>query len=175
MKVSLDEPKKINAEPAIGAEPHRTPLQATAAPASPVNGAEIQALFDKLQQKGAKLIRPTGEAQDVPASLGLFLTELLEALGQGKPLAIVPDHAALTTIQASEQLGVSRKFLVGLLEKGDIPFHMVGTHRRIYAKDLYRYKALRDNRRRTAIRELAKAEAAEGIYDDMPPLDDQQG
>ncbi len=32
-------------------------------------------------------------------------------------------------------LGVSRQFLIKLLERDEIPHHMVGTHRRIYVRD----------------------------------------
>jgi excisionase family DNA binding protein len=73
--------------------------------------------------------------------------------------------AKLTTMEAASILGVSRQFLVNLLEKGEIPYHMVGTHRRMYAQDLFRYKAKRDEQRHEAIRELAQAEAREGLYD----------
>jgi excisionase family DNA binding protein len=38
-------------------------------------------------------------------------------------------------VKAVAMLAVSRQFLVNLLEKGEIPYHMVGTHRRIYALD----------------------------------------
>ncbi len=37
--------------------------------------------------------------------------------------------------------GVSRQFLIKVLERGDTPHHMVGTHRRIYVRDLPVYKA----------------------------------
>jgi len=69
-------------------------------------------------------------------------------------------------------LGVSRQFLVNLLEGGEIPYHTVGTHRRVYAEDLFRYKARRDLNRHRAIRELARAEAAEGLYDRKPAASD---
>jgi len=35
---------------------------------------------------------------------------------------------------------MSRQFLITLLEKGAIPFHLVGTHRRIYVRDVIAYK-----------------------------------
>jgi excisionase family DNA binding protein len=67
-------------------------------------------------------------------------------------------------MEAAVLLGVSRQFLVNLLEKGEIPHHMVGTHRRVYAQDLFRYKAQRDASRHKAIVELAQAEARDGLY-----------
>lgn len=74
-----------------------------------------------------------------------------------------------TTVEAARLLGVSRQFLVKQLEKNEIPFHLVGTHRRVYARDLLAYKVQRDGKRRQIIDELTRAEAAEGLYDREPP------
>jgi elongation factor P hydroxylase len=60
-----------------------------------------------------------------------------------------------------------------MLEKGEIAHHMVGTHRRVYAQDLFHYKAQRDGRRHKVIRELAQAEAKEGLYDREPSSVDE--
>ena len=46
-----------------------------------------------------------------------------------------------------------------------MPFHMVGTHRRIYLRDLLDYKQRRDAARHTAIDDMAKAEMEAGTYD----------
>jgi excisionase family DNA binding protein len=75
----------------------------------------------------------------------------------------------LTTLEAANMLGVSRQFLVNLLEKDEIAYHLVGTHRRIYAQDLFRYKAERDKGRHKLLRDLAVAEAEEGLYELNPP------
>jgi len=40
---------------------------------------------------------------------------------------------------------VSRQFLIGQLKAGEIPFHLVGTHYRLYVKDVLAYQMQRDN------------------------------
>jgi len=137
-------------------------------PLSEMDRKEIEQLYAAFRRGKAKLVGPSGEARLLPDSLYSFLVELIGLLNEGKSVMIVQNQAKLTTVEASSLLGVSRQFLVNLLEKGEIPYHMVGTHRRIYAQDLFQYKAQRDKRRHKIIRELAQAEAKEGIYDREP-------
>lgn len=95
------------------------------------------------------------EARVPRAAYRLFL-EVLAQLANGNAVTIVPIHAELTTQQAAELLNVSRPFLVQLLESGAIPYRKVGTHRRIFAKDLLTYKQKDEARRRQAARELTQ-------------------
>ena len=71
-------------------------------------------------------------------------------------------------------LGVSRVFLIKLLDREQIPFHMVGTHRRIYARDVLKFKAQRDHARRKALDDLVQAEIDEGLYDRVPMRPDDR-
>jgi excisionase family DNA binding protein len=147
----------------------RSPLQPTGmdrrVPISDTDRKEIEQLYDAFRRGKAKLVAPNGEARLLPDSLYSFLVELIGLLNEGKSVMIVQHQAKLTTVEAASILGVSRQFLVNLLERGESPYHMVGTHRRIYAQDLFQYKARRDGYRHQAIRELAQAEATEGLYD----------
>lgn len=163
-------PTKASAQKSEDASTGCSP--ASNVPIQPGDQQEVFDLYDKLQHHHAHWIGPDGEQRGVPASLHSFLLELLDALASRKSVLILRDQAALSTIQASDLLGVSRQFFMGLLEKGEIPFHLVGTHHRVYARDLFRYKLQRDARRAKAIRDLAKAEHKEGLYDRMPALDD---
>ena len=129
---------------------------------------QIEKLYETLRAGGAKLVDPGGEAKVPPDSLPAFLTEMIQALNQGKPVYIVQNQAALTTIEAAAMLGVSRQFLVNLLKKGEIAHHKVGTHRRIYARDLLQYKRKRDALQHSLLRKLAKAEVESGLYDRIP-------
>jgi excisionase family DNA binding protein len=72
----------------------------------------------------------------------------------------------LTTRQAAEMLNVSRPFLIQLLEREEIPFEMVGTHRRVAIEDVLRYRAQRSERRREVLRALSEEADELGIYTD---------
>jgi excisionase family DNA binding protein len=144
---------------------HRVPI-------SEIDRREVEQLYEAIRRGKAKLVSPDGEARVLPDSLYSFLIELIGLLNEGKSVYIVQNQAKLTTVEAAAVIGVSRQFLVNLLEKGEIAHHMVGTHRRIYAQDLLEYKAKRDETRKKALSELAKAEAAEGLYDRRPSADE---
>jgi len=135
---------------------------------------QVLELYRKIQRSRAKLVGPDGKAQSLPASLYEFLATLIADLCEGQSVAIVQNDAQFTTVEAARMLGVSRQFLIKLLERDEIPHLMVGTHRRIYARDLLAYKAKRDSKRRQILDDLTRAEAEEGLYD-LEPADDRAG
>lgn len=63
----------------------------------------------------------------------------------------VPIHAELTTQQAADFLGVSRPHFVSLVERGELPYHTVDTHRRIYFRDVLDYRTRRVGQSRAAL------------------------
>ncbi len=85
-----------------------------------------------------------------------LLLDVLSEMSRGNAISIMPIHAELSTQDAANILNVSRPFLVGLLEKGDIDFHKVGTHRRVLAKDVIEYKQQIDAERMTALDKLTE-------------------
>lgn len=91
----------------------------------------------------------------LPAVAVRLLGALLTELAKGNAVALVPLYAELTTQEAANLLSVSRPFLVGLLENGQLPYHKVGTHRRVRISDLMTYKRRREAENEAALRELA--------------------
>jgi excisionase family DNA binding protein len=129
---------------------------------------EIQSMYEKLRGSAAKLVGRNGTTETIPSNIYSFLCRILGDLTDGNPVTILQSDTQLTTVDASRLLGMSRQFLVTLLEKGEIPFFKVGTHRRLYARDVLAYKAKRDAGRRKALDDLARAEFEAGVYDKVP-------
>lgn len=60
---------------------------------------------------------------------------------------------------------MSRPFLVKLLEQNEIPFHLVGSHRRVRFVDLMDYKKTRDKKRKSSLQEITRLSEELGLYD----------
>lgn len=110
---------------------------------------------------GADPVRIRGElAGDdvlvVPRQAAVILAQILGFLANGRGVTVTPSNAMLTTQQAADFLNVSRPYLIKLLEAGEIPFDMVGTHRRVAFAALMEYKRRDDQERRRAADELTE-------------------
>jgi excisionase family DNA binding protein len=94
------------------------------------------------------------ESLTVPRPAVELLARVLAHMAAGQGVSIVPSQAELTTQQAADMLNVSRPYLIGLLERGEIEYRKVGTHRRILAESLMAYMREDDRKRRAAADEL---------------------
>jgi excisionase family DNA binding protein len=95
------------------------------------------------------------ETVTIPASALRLLQHVLTEMAQGNSVTLIPVHAELTTQQTADLLNVSRPFLVGLLESGQIPHRKVGTHPRVLFQDVMAYKQKIDADRLKALNELS--------------------
>ena len=89
---------------------------------------------------GSRLVSRDGEAIELPEGIQALLVSIVENLRAGNGVSVIPLHAELTTVQAAELLNVSRPHLIKQIEAGEIPHHMVGTHRRLKLVDVLAYR-----------------------------------
>lgn len=115
------------------------------------------------RDRASFLVGSDGSRVKIPDSLHAVLAQAAQALANDEAVSIVPVHHELTTQQAADLLMVSRPHLIKMLENGDIPYHKIGTHRRIRFDDLMRYRAKRHRRRLEMLQELAAEDAELGI------------
>ncbi|NMO15285.1 helix-turn-helix domain-containing protein [Pyxidicoccus fallax] len=130
-------------------------------------------ITETLQGQGPQprftLLGPNHEALPVPRDVLTLLQQLLAVLASGDTVSIVPIQKELTTQQAANLLNVSRQYLVQLLDERKIPYHRVGTHRRIYTQDLLEYRSRRKMERRARFAEMVQETQEAGGY---PELDE---
>lgn len=103
----------------------------------------------------ASLITGQTTKIELPPQAVEAVTKVLEQLAQGREVTIATKPIEMTTQQAAEFLRVSRPFLIGLLEKGAIPFRKVGAHRRVLYADVQAYKDAIDAKRLKVLEDLA--------------------
>lgn len=121
----------------------------------------IASQTDHERETKLKVTDENGRPADVilTPDLSALLMDLLRHIGGGDAVTLVPVTQMLTTQQAADILNVSRPYLIGLLERGEILFTLTGRHRRIKAEDLFAYKIKRDQERAVALSELAALDA----------------
>ena len=111
------------------------------------------------------LIDQHGNRTHIPEVLFAHLARIVRLMNERKAIVMMPEDEAFTTQAAANYLGVSRQHLVGLLEKGEMPHHKVGAHRRVTFKDLLVYEKKRDKNRRETMDGLTDKVIAAGLYD----------
>ncbi|KAF0244287.1 MAG: DNA binding domain protein excisionase [Planctomycetota bacterium] len=126
-----------------------TPAESTLAKDSSRRLAPFLAKNLKIQIPNSK------ETIALPASAVRLLIEILAEMAEGNSVTLIPIHAELTTQQAADLLGVSRPFLISMLEEHKLPFRKVGTHRRVLFQDLMKFKNAIDKSRKTVLDKLA--------------------
>ena len=110
---------------------------------------QLEQLLEHVDDDAATLVEDDEETvlrvkdQEIvlPPSVARALFDVLTEMAEGRAVSVASSGEELTTREAAELLNVSRPHLVKLLEEGEIPFHKVGTHRRVYREDVLEYKA----------------------------------
>jgi excisionase family DNA binding protein len=95
------------------------------------------------------------EAVTIPAEAFRLLLEILAQIGQGNAVKLQPIRQELHLYEAADILGVSRSYVVSLLESGEIPYWIEGTVYWMRYQDVIDYKNRNDTERMKVLDELA--------------------
>jgi excisionase family DNA binding protein len=105
-----------------------------------------------------------GEEIALPAGAVRLLARLLSEMGEGHAVTLLPLDAELSSQGAAQILNVSRPYVVRLLDEGKIPSRKVGTHRRVWLRDVLDYKRRDDVKRHAAADELVALSQEMDLY-----------
>ena len=100
---------------------------------------------------------------ELPQAAAKLLMQMLEEMGKGNAVTLVPTESEITTQQAADLLNVSRPYVVGMIDKGELPARMVGNQRRLPLKGVLAYKANNRAKRLDALREITEIDQELGL------------
>jgi len=100
---------------------------------------------------------------DLPPVVTQLLVDILKETAAGKAVSLVSVEREITTQQAASLLNVSRPYLVGLIEKGELPARMVGNQRRLPLQDVLVYKAATRAKRKAGLDEIVAFDQEFGL------------
>jgi excisionase family DNA binding protein len=140
-------------------------MVANAISVQPEDVAKLRSLSQFLRRGSPTLVGPKGEHATLPVPLYNLLKDVVQNLESGRSLVLMPEEQQLTTQRAAELLGMSRPYLIRLLDAGEMPYHLVGKHRRIALRNVLTYAKGRAAARRTALDKMARDAFEAGLYD----------
>jgi excisionase family DNA binding protein len=104
---------------------------------------KLRKAYQRLSQNEKSIeitLQDSHESLRLPGKALGLLSTIISNMAAGKSMAIILSDAIIGTQEAANYLEVFRPYVVRLLEKGEIPFSKVGTHRRIKISDLVAYQ-----------------------------------
>jgi excisionase family DNA binding protein len=96
------------------------------------------------------LVLRTADGTEItlPPSLLRLVVSAANNLAAGRAVMAIPAEVTLTPAEAAELLGLSRPFVVRLIDRGDIPSELLpeSRHRRIRLEDVLAFQIRRERR-----------------------------
>jgi excisionase family DNA binding protein len=92
---------------------------------------------------------PDGQEINLPAALVKILVASADELSAGHAVTVLPSEVLLTPAEVGELLGLSRPFVVRLIDNGNLPAEHLpdSKHRVVRLSDVLAFQARRDRRR----------------------------
>ncbi len=111
------------------------------------------------------VIGQNGDKVALPPEMRRLFAFVLDALEKRQSVCLIPEDEPFTTQAAANFLGMSRPYLMRLLDAGEISFHRVGTHRRVLYRDLVSFQERRTEVRSSALSKMTQELSDAGVYD----------
>lgn len=108
-------------------------------------------------------LQDNGEPITIPTKALELLSDILVEMAEGRSFSMLFSKTELSTQEAANILYVSRPYLVKLLEKGNIAYYKVGSHRRILLEDLIKYQSYLKEQRKENLKFLAEQAQSLGL------------
>ncbi|MGW5230383.1 helix-turn-helix domain-containing protein [Nocardia niigatensis] len=107
----------------------------------------------------------TEQHLQMPPELAALVLELVDLVGRGCTVTIGSIPTEVTTTVAAGMLDISRPSLMKLVREQRIPSHKVGSHTRLYSKDVLAFRRSQLEQQRKAFDELRALEDESGFLD----------
>ena len=110
------------------------------------------------------IVLPDGREIELPEALVSVLRATADELSAGHAVTVLASEVLLSPAEVGELLGLSRPFIVRLLDEGQLPAEHLpdSRHRVVRLADVLEFQARRE-RRRTGRRRIAEIAENEGL------------
>ena len=105
------------------------------------------------------------QTMELPPEVRDAILDLLQRFAEGHGVIVGSLDSQLTTSQAANLLGISRTYMVRLIDAGRMPVEYRGTHRRVQLKDIVVYMENSRHERAGKLDAIAELSARTGQYD----------
>lgn len=109
-----------------------------------MNAAIAQLRAEQVSDEERRRVVEFVEANE-NSPVSILLRRLLTVTGHGVDVTVLSDDTAVSPNDAAQLLKMSRPHLLTFMDRGTLPFHRVGSHRRIYMTDLLAFMHAREN------------------------------
>jgi excisionase family DNA binding protein len=131
-------------------------MKSVSGPLTPpdIEAARVLSKLFAIHQNEKTELHVGTETVALTRGINQLMLEVFERIADGQPIHILSTDQDMTTAEAAQLLNVSRPYVVRLLEEGKLPFHLVGTHRRIALTDVLTFKNVQRQKSLEIMREL---------------------
>jgi excisionase family DNA binding protein len=138
---------------------------------------EEKARFDRMMTGEVRpvLLTDSGDVLELPKALNDLFVSVIQSMKNKQTVFVMREDEAFTTQAAANFLGISRQFFVRLLDGDELPFHHVGTHRRVFFKDLVAYQRRRSQARMSALDRMTEEVVSAGLDNRYVDLSRSEG